>query len=265
MVKSKALRKKEMKYEERVPDALFREEDGQYLGRPADFNDRIISRRVNIVANTEGFVQKDAHLLDIGCGNGASMFLLCDKVSQCMGIDINDDHEEELKNYAAQHGIKNVDFEIVDVVAEEPKKQYDRIISFEVIEHLSAEDGVAYYHKALKDDGIMAISVPNKWWIFETHGAKLPLLPWNRVPFFSWLPKPIHEKYANARIYTKRRIIKLLEKHNFSVEETHYVTAPMDVLPDGKFKKWVIRNFFDKDTTRNPCKAVSIIVIAKKK
>ena len=109
------------------------------------------------------------------------------------------------------------------------------------------------------------ISVPNKWWIFETHGAKLPLLPWNRVPFFSWLPKFIHSKYANARIYKKREIIALLSEYGFKVEEAKYITAPMDVLPKGKFKDFIIKTFFNSELTKSPFKSPSIFVVATKK
>lgn len=252
-----------MKYEKRVPDELFRE-DGQYLGRPADSDDRIITRRVNLVRQTEGFINKNSSLLEIGCGNGATLFHLCDEHKICKGIDINHDHEDQLMQYIDANKIENVSFEVVDVIQDKPSRKYDRIISFEVIEHLTSEDGLKYYYDSLEDNGLMAITVPNKWWIFETHGAKLPLLPWNRVPFFSWLPRPIHERYANARIYTKRRICKLLKKHNFEIEKIQLVTAPMDVLPKGKFKNWIIRNFFNNDSTRNPFKAVSIFVVAKK-
>jgi len=151
------------------------------------------------------------------------------------------------------------------VVNNEATEKYDRIISFEVIEHLSNESGMQFYFNSLKDDGMLAISVPNKWWIFETHGAKLPLLPWNRVPLFSWLPRPIHEKFANARIYTKKRIRNLLENYGFEVIQSRYVTAPMDVLPNGKIKDWLIEHIFNSDTTRIPFKATSIFVVAKKK
>ena len=111
----------------------------------------------------------------------------------------------------------------------------------------------------------MAITVPNKWWIFETHGADLPFLPWNRVPFFSWLPRVIHEKYARARIYTKKRIRLLLEEYGFELLQSDYVTAPMDVLPDGQLKNWLIQSVFKNDTTRIPFKATSIFVVARKK
>jgi len=155
-------------------------------------------------------------------------------------------------------------FKDLDVVTNRAERQYDRIISFEVIEHLSSESGLQYYYESLNKDGLMAISVPNKWWIFETHGAKLPLLPWNRVPFFSWLPKWIHRKYSNARIYTKNNIRKLLISYGFEILETKYITAPMDVLGDGIIKSFLLKFIFNSPTTKIPFKATAIMIFAKK-
>jgi len=253
-----------MKYKDRIPKIPFNE-DGHYDGRPADFNDRIVLRRIKLVESIPDFTGEDYNLLDIGCGNGASMFLLSDKMKECVGLDITDEHEDKFNRYKEDQNIQNCKYKVMDVVESTATEKFNRIISFEVIEHLSNESGVTFYYDSLKDDGILAVSVPNKWWIFETHGAKLPLLPWNRVPFFSWLPKPIHERFAHARIYTKKRIRKLLEKHGFSVLYCKYITAPMDVLLDGKLKNWVIKNIFNTDTTSIPFKATSIFVVAKKK
>ena len=252
-----------MRHKERVPSALF-DDKGHYLGRPADFEDKIIVRRLNLVHKIPNFTGKDLTLLDIGCGNGASMFGLHDKMKYCTGLDITDEHEAAFNHYKTENNIRNCEFAVLDVENSSPPDTYDRIISFEVIEHLESEEGVAFYYNALKEGGLMAISVPNKWWIFETHGAKLPLLPWNRVPLFSWLPKPIHERFANARIYTKKRIRTLLEKHGFEVLSVEYVTAPLDVLPEGKFKNFAVNNFFNRDTTKVPFKATSLFVVAKK-
>jgi 2-polyprenyl-3-methyl-5-hydroxy-6-metoxy-1,4-benzoquinol methylase len=258
-----AIKIKNMRYKKRVPQELF-QEDGHYKGRPADFTDRIVNRRIRLLESSNDFINKEYSLLDIGCGNGASMFLLSNKMKKCVGIEITDEHENEFNNYMQAKNIQNCKYKIIDVVETQAMEKFDRIISFEVIEHLSNESGLQFYFDSLKDDGLLAITVPNKWWIFETHGADLPLLPWNRVPFFSWLPKPIHERFANARIYTMKRIRKLLEKYGFTIEDCRYVTAPMDVLPKGKLKNWVIKNIFNADTTNIPFKATSIFVVAKK-
>jgi 2-polyprenyl-3-methyl-5-hydroxy-6-metoxy-1,4-benzoquinol methylase len=252
-----------MQYKERIPEQLFNEE-GHYLGRPADFNDRIVQRRLNLVNNIENFTGNNLTLLDIGCGNGASMLELSKHMKSCLGVEITDEHLSEFELFRKKNQVTNCEYKIVNIEKESLPEQFDRIISFEVIEHLVNERGIENYYKSLKKGGIMAISVPNKWWIFETHGAKLPFLLWNRVPFFSWLPRPIHEKYANARIYTKKRITKLLTDCGFTIQSVDYITAPMDVLPKGKFKNFVINYFFNSDTTSIPFKATSIFVVAKK-
>lgn len=255
-----------MQYKERVPDQLF-DEQSHYLGRPADVTDKIISRRIDVVSNYPEFTGKQYTHLDIGCGNGATMFLLSSKMKSCVGIDIVNDYEQDINQYLQQHDITNCRFQCVNIETDisQLPQQFDRITSFEVIEHLHDENNVAVYRKLLKDDGLMAISVPNKWWVFETHGAKLPLLPWNRVPFFSWLPRVLHERWANARIYTKKSITSLLERNGFEVLQTSHVMAPMDVLKEGKLKRFLVKNFFNNNTTSIPFKSTAILVIARKK
>ena len=252
-----------MRYEDRVPEELVR--DGHYLGRPADFTDKIITRRVNLVKQIPGFCGKGYDLLDIGCGNGASSLLLADDMRYVLGIDVETTHQPEFESYKKTHQIVNCDFRLHNIEQQPLDRQFDRIISFEVIEHLSDDKNVSKYYEALKPGGMIAITVPNKWWIFETHGAKLPLLPWNRVPFFSWLPTPIHERFANARIYTTKRIVNLMQRSGFDILDVKLVTAPMDVLKDGKLKDFVVGNFFNTETTHNPMAAVSVFVVAGKK
>lgn len=254
-----------MQYKERVPDELFTGE--HYLGRPADITDKIVRRRVALLEKYPGFTGKQYDLLDIGCGNGASMFLLSQKMRSCLGIDIVDDYEQDINDYLERNNISNCRFQCVDIEKDVSslQQQFDRITSFEVIEHLHDENSVSVYRELLKDDGLMAISVPNKWWIFETHGAKLPLLPWNRVPFFSWLPRFLHERWANARIYTKERIIRLLERNGFEVLHSSYITAPLDVLKEGRLKRFLVKKIFKSDTTNIPVKSTAIFVIARKR
>ncbi|MCA9123932.1 MAG: methyltransferase domain-containing protein [Planctomycetaceae bacterium] len=235
-------------------------------GIPAKFSDFIVTRRVNIVARYPGFIGRDLVCLDAGCGNGASMLQLHDHFKRCHGVDANQEYVDQFLSEVQSRTITNCSASTADLCSQlvQPES-FDRAISFEVIEHLPDElAGVRTLYHSLKRTGIVAISVPNKWWIFETHGAWLPLLPWHRVPLLSWLPEPIHSRIAKARIYTKRRIVNLLSKGGFRILESRYVTAPMDRLTFRPLQSLCRNSVFRRDTTSVPVLATSIIVFATK-
>lgn len=247
---------------DRVDKALF--EGEHYLGRPAARTDKIISRRVDLVKAISGFCNKELDLLEIGCGNGATLLLMSKEMKSCLGVDVFD-HTAEFRKEKELKGIDNCKIEIRNIEEEDLAQQFDRLICFEVIEHFNNDNTVKRFQRWLKPGALCAISVPNKWWVFETHGARLPLLPWNRVPFFSWLPRMIHERFANARIYTKSRIKKLLEDSGFEVVEIKYITAPMDVLKEGRLKRFLIKTVFNTETTSIPFLSTSIFIVARLK
>lgn len=142
---------------------------------------------------------------------------------------------------------------------------FDLVISYEVLEHVWDEGlALAEINRVLKTGGELIISVPNKAWIFETHGANLPLLPWNRVPFFSWLPSALHSRWAKARIYSKRHILRLLRKHDFKPHKVQYITAPMDMVGNHRLKQWLRKTIFRGDTTCLPFMATTILVYGRK-
>jgi 2-polyprenyl-3-methyl-5-hydroxy-6-metoxy-1,4-benzoquinol methylase len=92
------------------------------------------------------------------------------RFNKCLGVDIFD-YSASFEEKKKTHGAFNTEFRQLDLENEKPDEQFDRLISFEVIEHLKNEDSVAGYHDILKEGGMAAISVPNKWWIFETPGT----------------------------------------------------------------------------------------------
>ena len=247
---------------DRVDKDMFVE--SHYLGKPADMSDRLTNRRIRLVESIDGFLGNDLKLVEVGCGNGATSLLLADRFKSCSSLDINDDHIDQFNAMKQQLAVNNCDFSVLDIEQDELPQQFDRLISFEVIEHLRDDANVSAYYDLLKPGGLAVISVPNKWWIFETHGANLPLLPWNRVPFFSWLPKPIHEKYAHARIYTRPRIRQLMKRAGFEILDVKLITAPLDVLPDGFVKRFFTSTIFKNDTTRIPFLSTSIFMVLRK-
>jgi 2-polyprenyl-3-methyl-5-hydroxy-6-metoxy-1,4-benzoquinol methylase len=246
----------------RVDKTLFESE--HYLGKPADNNDLLVWRRIDLVKAYPGFLDSNLDMVEIGCGNGNTAVPMAKHFKSVMGLEYASVHAQEFEALRAAQGAENAAFGVWDIMAKPYEPAADRLVSFEVIEHLPSDDGVANYAKSLKVGGIAAISVPNKWWIFETHGAKLPVLPWNRVPFFSWLPRPLHERWAHARIYTKQRICSLLEQHGFEIEKVEYIMAPMDVIKWGPLQRFLRRWVFNSHTTKIPFKAVSILVFCKR-
>jgi 2-polyprenyl-3-methyl-5-hydroxy-6-metoxy-1,4-benzoquinol methylase len=246
----------------RVDKTLFESE--HYLGKPADNNDLLVWRRIDLLKAYPGFLDSNLDMVEIGCGNGNTAVPMAKHFKSVMGLEYASVHAQEFEALRAAQGAENAAFGVWDIMAKPYEPAADRLVSFEVIEHLPSDDGVANYAKSLKVGGIAAISVPNKWWIFETHGAKLPLLPWNRVPFFSWLPRPLHERWAHARIYTKQRICSLLEQHGFEIEKVEYIMAPMDVIKWGPLQRFLRRWVFNSHTTKIPFKAVSILVFCKR-
>lgn len=247
----------------RVDKTLF--ESDHYLGKPANSDDLLVRRRIDLVKLFPGFLDQGLSLVEIGCGNGNTVVPMAKYFKDAMGLEYAAVHGAEFEKLKRAEGAQNANFVAWDIMEKPYEPAADRLISFEVIEHLPSEQGVANYVKSLKVGGLAAISVPNKWWIFETHGAKLPLLPWNRVPFFGWLPRPLHEKWSHARTYTKKRIIQLLEKYGFEIIETEYITAPMDVMKWKPLQYFLRRWIFSGDTTKIPLKAVSILVFCRRK
>jgi len=235
-------------------------------GIPAEFGDFIVTRRLNILRRHAGFVNNELACLDAGCGNGASLLQLANEFRECHGVDANPDYIDQVHRAVRDRSVVNCTAatdNLCNTVVE--PESFDRVISFEVIEHLPDElAGVRSLFRVLKPTGRIAVSVPNKWWVFETHGTWLPLLPWHRVPLVSWLPSPLHSRIAKARIYTKSRITKLLSQVGFRVTDVMYVTAPMDRLTFEPLQTLARKSVFGRDTTRIPMLATSIMVFATK-
>jgi len=244
---------------------------GIELGKPADYGQFILTRRYQLAkAYAPEAFEKGGSYLDVGCGNGAQTILFAQHFDRWIGIDVEEERLEEFRaellfrEYEAgkrPYDILYYDGERIPL----EDNSVDVLTCIEVIEHTRDDrNTIKELFRVLKPGGTAIITVPNKWWVFETHGANLPLLPWNRVPFFSWLPKPIHSRYAKARIYRKAQIESLLKEPGFELKHSVYVTAPMDMIKNEKLQKFVRKALFKSNETKLPILATSVMVIAKK-
>ena len=234
-------------------------------GQPARPDDFLLERRYRLVKPY--LPRAGLTLLDFGCGNGAQTFYFAGDFRKIVGVDISREYLGQFQQSLIQRNLTQqitpTQYDGLHIPCRDAS--VDCAISFEVLEHVANEQIVlGELNRIIRPGGRLVMTVPNRWWIFETHGANLPLLPWNRVPFFSWLPKRLHDRFAKARIYQKREIIRLLGKSGFNLEASCYVTAPMDVVKWKPLQRILRNSLFRNDQTRVPFLATAILVIAKR-
>src|SRR5438876_9537911 len=239
------------------------------LGKPADYGQYILQRRYALAkAYAREAFERGGFYLDVGCGNGAQTVLFAKHFATWMAIDVEEERLNEFRRVMEQmtndklqmtngdSSIRHSSFVIRHYNGDNiplEDNEVDVLTCIEVIEHTKSDTAtIRELFRVLKPGGTAIITVPNKWWIFETHGANLPILPWNRVPFFSWLPKSIHGTYAKARIYRKNQIEQLVQQAGFRIVKSLYVTAPMDMIPFGALQSLVRKTIFRNDETRIP-------------
>ncbi len=233
------------------------------LGKPVDFGQEIVKRRARLT-NTLISLQNKI-VLDFGCGNGAQTCEFINSGCKILAADVIRVHLNKLAEYLRSQNLSTI-LPVQYDGAHLPiaNESIDVVLSYDVLEHVQDESAaLREIRRVLKPGGEIILSVPNKGWVFETHGARLPVLPWNRVPFFSWLPRIIHRRFAKARIYRKKDIVRLLRDHSFEILRADHVTAPMDVVKNPRLKKILRGTLFGHDTTRLPFLATAILVHAR--
>jgi SAM-dependent methyltransferase len=232
-------------------------------GVPAGVGQFILERRARLVRPY--FPAGASSLIDFGCGNGAQTLQFINDFERLTGVDVSEIFLEDFRREITARGLTDR----VDAVATSggpiplPDRCADVVTSFAVLEHVPDERAaLAEMFRVLRPGGRLLISVPNRWWIFETHGADLPWLPWNRVPLVSWWPKRIHDRWARARIYRRREIERLIVQAGFFLDVSFRMTAPMDMIPWGPVRRLVRSVLFRPDRAVTPFQATEIVVAA---
>ncbi|KAI8909579.1 S-adenosyl-L-methionine-dependent methyltransferase [Gorgonomyces haynaldii] len=127
---------------------------------------------VKMVDWMEDNVAVDLSVIDLGCGNGHLVFELFDLgFTQLLGVDYSEKAVELAKHIAASED-KQVEFETMDILNQEPTTTYDVAVdkgTFDAISLGAFEPGttapatiyVEKVHKMLKDNGILLITSCN--------------------------------------------------------------------------------------------------------
>ena len=134
------------------------------------------------------YKNKDAKLLDLGCGIGLTLSILAQKFPNSVGCDIDKDMSRATNEVLREVGLKT------PVIIYDGKKlpfknnEFDIVASIEVIEHVqNPQQFLKEIFRVLKKDGVLHITTANKWWPYEPHFKLL---------FLSYLPESLADVYV---------------------------------------------------------------------
>lgn len=162
-------------------------------------------------------LKKDDELIDVGCASGHQVFAAAPIVKRAVGVDVAKDFIDAGKKFAAEHQIKNVEFEVVDGFHfPYPDASFTKAICSEVIEHLiDPKPLLDEIKRVLKPGGVIVFTVPN-WnsrgtvWQRMKHGFKEP--PFTPITEFSMEAMGGHGD-AHVRQFSIRTFSQLIREN----------------------------------------------------
>lgn len=104
------------------------------LGR-AGYDQTLIGGLLPLTGDVPARLTAGARVADIGCGTGHTTNLLAREypASTFIGYDFAADAIEQARKEAAEYGLTNVTFEVLDVVALNPAEPFDVVFAFDAI------------------------------------------------------------------------------------------------------------------------------------
>lgn len=107
------------------------------------------------------FINDEDVVGDLACGSGYGSMMLSKKSKSVTGVDICDRTIEEIKKRYSE--VNNVTFEKENLLNLKYENVFDKIISFETIEHFDENDInkiLNIFYKSLKENGKLIFSTP---------------------------------------------------------------------------------------------------------
>ena len=157
-------------------------------------------------------------LLDVGCGDGAFIFMAKDKFNECYGVDISWQRIEKAKEAAKRITLKKIAFYQcnVDEQLPFPESFFDVVTAIAVLEHVfNPPKVVEEIHRVLKPNGIFVAQVPNIAWIPNRIRLLFGKLPVTGGVYLGADWEHLHN-------FTKDTIISLLAEKDFRIA---YITT----------------------------------------
>lgn len=125
-------------------------------------------------------------VLDVGSGYGATAAALAAQVGSVVGLE----PMPALHEAASRLATGNLSFRLGGVESLADVEAFDLVVLDNVYEHLPDHaDALAAISVALRPGGVLFLLTPNRLWPIEAH---------YRLPFLSWLPLGLANRYLRA-------------------------------------------------------------------
>lgn len=200
------------------------------LGEPTAFSgsEVAVQKRISILKNYYKPLKGIA--LDVGCGAGGYLHALWEDMYK-VGIDIQ------------VEGLRKSDKSNLNLLLASADRMpfrngiFNLFLLIEVLEHLDRVDECLREVERTAKRSTALVSVPNRFYPFETHGMKIGDVPIDNIfgvgiPFMSMFPECIRRKIARARIYSIKDISKLL--YGWKIYNIQYMMPPIDLVDSGQ-------------------------------
>lgn len=128
----------------------------------------------------------DKSVLDVSCSTGIMARHLAGYFREVVGIDID---EAAVRHAKSEPALPNVEYHVMDALNTRFEDgRFDVVICNQMYEHVpDAQALLDEIHRVLAPGGTCYFGATNRLKIIETH--------YGRIPFLSWLPKPLANRY----------------------------------------------------------------------
>jgi SAM-dependent methyltransferase len=157
-------------------------------------------------------------MLDIGFGNGVILSYYDSKGVEIAGLELSEKAVKEASNMFPNG--KFLSYDGINIPFDD--SAFDTIILNDILEHISYKDIellLPEIKRVLEPDGLIYISVMNRWQLVEPHRL---------IPFMTWGPRitwhPISKRFRDMDYidywpYTRKRIERLFKNHGLSYRD----------------------------------------------
>jgi len=226
------------------------------IGAPSEYGLSGIKKRIDKMENII-HIPRGINL-DLGTGVGAYFSILENKSKILYALDGEISYLKKFRKNSPNNSDKI--FACNTEYLSLRNESLDSVIAIEVLEHVkNLKQTALEIFRVLKPNGLLFISVPNKYFPLETHMLRFGKcsIKGKYIPFVS-MSDFIHKKIGTARRFSKKNIINEFSQCGFDIVGFEFMMPPFDYF---NFGRKYIKKFTDK-MERSYLKYFSMTLIA---